>query len=105
MRKTAKDSELSWRTLPKDAPQAAPMSSTGTVPLTRGLKVGEVLAFAFEASLLVGPAITWTLRLPWEGESPADREQPPALAFHVLSRATAGTGDGHRLTTHFRVVP
>ena len=47
--------------------------------------------------LLVGPAVTWTLRLPWEGEEPADREQPPALAFHVLDE------DG-RLTTHFRAV-
>ncbi|MFI5802328.1 metallophosphoesterase [Streptomyces sp. NPDC051561] len=48
--------------------------------------------------LVVGPAVTWTLRLPWEGEGAADREQPPGLAFHVLDEA-------HRLTTHFRVVP
>lgn len=48
--------------------------------------------------LVVGPAVTWTLRLPWEGDRPADRDQPPGLAFHVLD------GDG-RLTTHFRVVP
>ncbi|MFF0741501.1 metallophosphoesterase [Streptomyces sp. NPDC004111] len=47
--------------------------------------------------LVVGPAVTWTLRLPWEGEEAADREQPPGLAFHVLD-------DEHRLTTHFRVV-
>ncbi|MFE6160730.1 metallophosphoesterase [Streptomyces sp. NPDC056486] len=48
--------------------------------------------------LIVGPAITWTLRLPWEGDRPADRDQPPGLAFHVLD-------DSHRLTTHFRVLP
>ncbi|MFF3829589.1 metallophosphoesterase [Streptomyces sp. NPDC002458] len=47
--------------------------------------------------LIVGPAITWTLRMPWEGDRPADREQPPGLAFHVL-------GDDGRLTTHYRVV-
>ncbi|MFI9001882.1 metallophosphoesterase [Streptomyces sp. NPDC053541] len=47
--------------------------------------------------LIVGPAVTWTLRMPWEGDRPADREQPPALAFHVLDE------DG-RLTTHFRAV-
>ncbi|MGC5530104.1 metallophosphoesterase [Streptomyces sp. SR-10] len=48
--------------------------------------------------LIVGPAVTWTLRMPWEGASPADRDQPPGLAFHVL-------GEDRRLTTHFRVVP
>ncbi|MFH8687790.1 metallophosphoesterase [Streptomyces anulatus] len=48
--------------------------------------------------LVVGPAVTWTLRLPWEGDRPADRDQPPGLAFHVL-------GEDRRLTTHFRVVP
>ncbi|MGW0431977.1 metallophosphoesterase [Micromonospora sp. NPDC003197] len=47
--------------------------------------------------LLVGPAITWTLRLPWEGDKPADREQPPGIAFHVLD-------DDRQITTHFRVV-
>ncbi|MEV0321896.1 metallophosphoesterase [Streptomyces sp. NPDC050658] len=47
--------------------------------------------------LIVGPAVTWTLRLPWEGPSPADRTQPPALAFHVLDNT-------NRLTTHYRVV-
>ncbi|MBD0843331.1 metallophosphoesterase [Streptomyces sp. TRM68416] len=47
--------------------------------------------------LIVGPAVTWTLRMPWEGDRPADREQPPGLAFHVL-------GDDRRLTTHYRVV-
>ncbi|MFE9427128.1 metallophosphoesterase [Kitasatospora sp. NPDC006697] len=52
--------------------------------------------------VIVGPAVTWTLRLPWEGEHPADREQPPGLAFHVLARdEPAGP---HRLTTHFRAV-
>ncbi|NBE95809.1 phosphodiesterase [Nonomuraea sp. KC401] len=48
--------------------------------------------------LIVAPAVTWTLRLPWEGDQPADLEQPPALAFHVLD-------DDRRLTTHYRVVP
>ncbi|MFF3684852.1 metallophosphoesterase [Streptomyces sp. NPDC002187] len=47
--------------------------------------------------LIVGPAVTWTLRMPWEGDAPADRDQPPGLAFHVL-------GDDRRLTTHYRVV-
>ncbi|MFJ2738701.1 metallophosphoesterase [Streptomyces sp. NPDC087440] len=47
--------------------------------------------------LIVGPAVTWTLRLPWEGEEAADREQPPGLAFHILD-------DEGRLTTHYRVV-
>ena len=47
--------------------------------------------------LVVGPGVTWTLRLPWEGEQAADREAPVGLAFHVLD-------DDGRLTTHFRVV-
>ncbi|MET9774580.1 phosphodiesterase [Streptomyces sp. NPDC006367] len=47
--------------------------------------------------LIVGPAVTWTLRMSWEGDRPADRDQPPGLAFHVL-------GDDRRLTTHYRVV-
>ncbi|MFI7011163.1 metallophosphoesterase [Streptomyces sp. NPDC050145] len=47
--------------------------------------------------LLVGPGVTWTLRLPWEGEQIADRDAPVGLAFHVLD-------DEHRLTTHFRTV-
>ncbi|WP_327178184.1 metallophosphoesterase [Streptomyces sp. NBC_01335] len=47
--------------------------------------------------LIVGPAVTWTLRMPWEGDEAADREQPPGLAFHVLD-------DDRRLTTHYRVV-
>lgn len=41
--------------------------------------------------------MTWTLRLPWEGEGVADREAPVGLAFHILD-------DERRLTTHFRVV-
>ena len=48
--------------------------------------------------LIVGPAVTWTLRMPWEGDDPADREQPPGLAFHLLD-------DERRLTTYYRVVP
>lgn len=47
--------------------------------------------------LIVGPATTWTLRMPWEGDETADRDQPPGLAFHVLD-------DDRRLTTHYRVV-
>ncbi|MET8949129.1 metallophosphoesterase [Streptomyces sp. NPDC004542] len=47
--------------------------------------------------LIVGPAITWTLRMPWEGDQAADRDQPPGLAFHILD-------DDRRLTTHYRVV-
>ncbi len=35
--------------------------------------------------------------MPWEGDKAADRDQPPGLAFHVLS-------DDRRLTTHYRVV-
>jgi len=47
--------------------------------------------------LLVAPGVTWTLRLPWEGEGVADRDAPVGLAFHVLD-------DAGRLATHFRVV-
>ncbi|MDF6042902.1 metallophosphoesterase [Streptomyces sp. JH14] len=55
-------------------------------------------ASAFAARpLIAAPAVTWTLRMPWEGGHVADRDQPPGLAFHVL-------GDDRRLTTHFRVV-
>ncbi|WP_431034134.1 metallophosphoesterase [Streptomyces sp. P6-2-1] len=43
------------------------------------------------------PAVTYTLRLSWEGEGHADDTQPPGLAYHVLA-----PGDRH-LTTHFRV--
>lgn len=41
--------------------------------------------------------MTWTLRLPWEGEKVADRDAPVGLAFRVLD-------DGARLTSHFRTV-
>jgi hypothetical protein len=41
--------------------------------------------------------VTWTLRLPWEGDRIADRDAPPGIAFHVLH-------DAGRLTSHFRVV-
>jgi hypothetical protein len=47
--------------------------------------------------LIVAPAITWTLRMPWEGDQPADRDQPPGLAFHIVS-------DDRRLPTHYRDV-
>ncbi|MBA0050943.1 phosphodiesterase [Streptomyces sp. AJS327] len=48
--------------------------------------------------LVTAPAVTSTLRLPWEGGPPVDPDQPPGLAFHVLD-------DDGRLTTHFRVLP
>ncbi|MDT0269761.1 metallophosphoesterase [Streptomyces sp. DSM 44915] len=48
--------------------------------------------------VLVAPAVTWTLRMPWEGPDPADRAAPPGVAFHLLD-------EEHRLTTHFRLVP
>ncbi|MFE0458045.1 metallophosphoesterase [Kitasatospora sp. NPDC058965] len=48
--------------------------------------------------LLVGPSVTWTLGLPWEGPELTNWEQPPGVAFHVLDAE-------HRLTTHYRVVP
>ncbi|GAA0666507.1 metallophosphoesterase [Streptomyces thermocarboxydovorans] len=47
--------------------------------------------------LVLGPGVTWTLRLPWEGEPVADRDAPPGFALHVLD-------DAGRLTSHFRVV-
>lgn len=47
--------------------------------------------------LLVAPAVTWTLRMPWEGDNPADRDAPPGVAFHVLD-------DDGALITHYRVV-
>ncbi|MFF8472393.1 metallophosphoesterase [Streptomyces sp. NPDC015414] len=47
--------------------------------------------------LLVSPAVTWNLRLPWETGTPV-ADQPPGVAFHVLD-------EERRLTTHFRVVP
>jgi hypothetical protein len=47
--------------------------------------------------VVVGPGVTWTLRLPWEGDAVADRAADPGLAFHVLD-------DEGRLTTHFRSV-
>jgi 3',5'-cyclic AMP phosphodiesterase CpdA len=47
--------------------------------------------------LRVGPAVTSTLRLPWEGGDVVDADQPPGVAFHVLD-------EDRRLTTHYRVV-
>jgi 3',5'-cyclic AMP phosphodiesterase CpdA len=46
--------------------------------------------------VLVGPAVTWTLRMPWEGPGAADLDQPPGVAFHVVQQ--------RRIVTHFRVV-
>ncbi|MEU0493169.1 metallophosphoesterase [Nocardiopsis sp. NPDC006139] len=47
--------------------------------------------------LLLAPGVTWTLRMPWEGEPAADRTQPPGVAFHLLD-------EDQRLSTHFRAV-
>ncbi len=47
--------------------------------------------------VIVGPGVTWTLRLPWEGDGVADRAADPGFALHVLD-------DEGRLTTHFRSV-
>ncbi|MEH0402607.1 metallophosphoesterase [[Kitasatospora] papulosa] len=64
--------------------------------LTGHAHTAAASAFA-RRPLIVGPAVTWTLRMPWEGDHAADRDQPPGLAFHVLD-------DDGRLTTHYRVV-
>lgn len=44
--------------------------------------------------LIVAPAVTFALRMPWEGGTFDNWDQPPGVAFHVV--------DGTRLTTHFR---
>jgi 3',5'-cyclic AMP phosphodiesterase CpdA len=50
--------------------------------------------------VVVGPAVTWTLRMPWEPADPtepvANLGQPPGVAFHVV--------DAGGLVTHFRAV-
>ncbi|GAA3438266.1 metallophosphoesterase [Kutzneria kofuensis] len=45
--------------------------------------------------LIVAPAVTYTLRMPWEGGSLDNWDQPPGVAFHVV--------EDNQLTTHFRV--
>ena len=45
--------------------------------------------------LIVAPAVTFALRMPWEVGAHQNWDQPPGVAFHVV--------DGNRLTTHFRV--
>jgi 3',5'-cyclic-AMP phosphodiesterase len=45
--------------------------------------------------LLIAPGVTWTLRLPWEGDDLADLDAPPGLAFHILD-------DAWNLITHYR---
>ncbi|GAB3716580.1 metallophosphoesterase [Nocardiopsis nanhaiensis] len=45
--------------------------------------------------VVLAPGVTWTLRMPWEGERRVDRGQPPGVAFHVLAEDSG-------LTTHFR---
>lgn len=47
--------------------------------------------------LLVSPAVTYALRLPWEGEEFANWDQPPGVAFHVVD-------ENRDLVTHFRSV-
>jgi 3',5'-cyclic AMP phosphodiesterase CpdA len=44
--------------------------------------------------VLLSPAVTWTLRLPAQGDPRADREDAPGIAFHCVF--------GRQLTTHFR---
>ncbi|QUQ62854.1 metallophosphoesterase [Kutzneria sp. CA-103260] len=45
--------------------------------------------------LIVAPAVTFAVRLEWEGGTHDNWDQPPGVAFHVV--------DGNRITTHFRV--
>lgn len=47
--------------------------------------------------VLLGPAVTWTLRLPSQGEPFADREDAPGVAFHCV--------EGRSIITHFRSAP
>ena len=46
--------------------------------------------------IIVAPAVTFAVRLPWEGGSFDNWDQPPGVAFHVV--------EDSRITTHFRVV-
>ncbi|MFC0542002.1 metallophosphoesterase [Kutzneria chonburiensis] len=46
--------------------------------------------------IIVSPAVTYAVRLPWEGGSFDNWDQPPGVAFHVV--------EGTRITTHFRSV-
>jgi 3',5'-cyclic-AMP phosphodiesterase len=45
--------------------------------------------------IIVAPAVTFAVRLPWEDGSFANWDQPPGVAFHVI--------EGTQITTHFRV--
>lgn len=45
--------------------------------------------------LIVAPAVTFALRMAWEGGSLDNWAQPPGVAFHVV--------EDDRITTHFRV--
>jgi 3',5'-cyclic AMP phosphodiesterase CpdA len=45
--------------------------------------------------LVVAPAVTFALRMPWEGDGIQNWDQPPGVAFHVI--------EDSRLITHFRV--
>lgn len=47
--------------------------------------------------VLLGPAVTWTLRLPSQGGPIADTEDAPGVAYHCV--------EGRRITTHFRSAP
>ena len=44
--------------------------------------------------LIVAPAVTFALRMPWEAGSHHNWDQPPGVAFHVV--------EDSRITTHFR---
>ncbi|MFC0432739.1 metallophosphoesterase [Kutzneria buriramensis] len=45
--------------------------------------------------LVIAPAVTYALRMPWEGGDIRNWDQPPGVAFHVI--------DDSRIITHFRV--
>ncbi|GGX51523.1 metallophosphoesterase [Streptomyces fructofermentans] len=88
-------------------PDAHPLRGPGALAELMGRRgeiVGVVTGHAHTPAatvfagrpLAVGPGVTWSLRMPWEGEGAADRDAPPGLAFHVLD-------DEGRLTSHFRV--
>jgi 3',5'-cyclic-AMP phosphodiesterase len=71
----------------------------GAHPNVRALITGHAHTAAVSTfaglPVIVGPAVTWTLRLPWEGELFNDRDAAPGYAYHVLT-------DDAPLTTHFR---
>jgi Icc protein len=58
-------------------------------PAVSGVLVGHAhLAAASSFAgrpLVVAPSVTYAIRLPWESDQPADRDQPPGIALHFLS--------------------